>query len=189
MTCPGVILNPGSNKLLGQHVNRKCEGKAVVFFRYCAVEKCHWRLSARKHVASRRVLQGCFFHCPVKALSHEITIAYKRKFSWPYPEFSVADPGCLSRIRLFSIPDPGSELFLSRIPDFNPKKLFLSFMKHDPGCSSRIPDPDPDFLPFPDPGSRGQKGTGSGIRIRHTSCILRFRAMSDWRWEIGPSPR
>jgi hypothetical protein len=27
-----------------------------------------------------------------------------------------------------------------------------------------IPDPDPDFLPIPDPGSRGQKGTGSGIR-------------------------
>ena len=32
-------------------------------------------------------------------------------------EFSVADPGCLSRIRLFSIPDPGSDLFPSRIPD------------------------------------------------------------------------
>jgi hypothetical protein len=31
---------------------------------------------------------------------------------------SVADPGCLFRIRLFSIPDPGSEL--------SPKKWFLS---------------------------------------------------------------
>ncbi len=30
---------------------------------------------------------------------------------------SVADPGCLSRIRLFSIPDPKSELFPHRIPD------------------------------------------------------------------------
>ncbi len=27
-----------------------------------------------------------------------------------------------------------------------------------------IPDPDPDLLPIPDPGSRGQKDTGSGIR-------------------------
>jgi hypothetical protein len=27
-----------------------------------------------------------------------------------------------------------------------------------------IPDPDPDFLPIPDPGYRGQKGTGSRIR-------------------------
>jgi hypothetical protein len=32
-----------------------------------------------------------------------------------------------------------------------------------------IPDPDPDFLPIPDPGSRGQKGTGSRIRIHHTA--------------------
>jgi len=33
-----------------------------------------------------------------------------------------------------------------------------------------IPVPDPDFLLFPDPGSRGQKGTGSRIRIRNTGC-------------------
>jgi magnesium-transporting ATPase (P-type) len=31
-----------------------------------------------------------------------------------------------------------------------------------------IPDPDLDFLSIPDPGSRGQKGTGSWIRIRNT---------------------
>ncbi len=72
---------------------------------------------------------------------------------------SVADPGCLSRIRLFSIPDPGSELFPSwiRIKEFkyfNPKKWFLSSRKYDPGCSSRVPDPDADFLPIPDPGSK-----------------------------------
>jgi hypothetical protein len=40
----------------------------------------------------------------------------------------VADPGCLSRIRLFSIPDPGSEFFTSRIlikefKYFNPKMV------------------------------------------------------------------
>jgi hypothetical protein len=53
-----------------------------------------------------------------------------------------------SRIRLFPIPDPGSELFPSRIriiefKFFNPKKpkkMFLSSGKYDPGCSSRIPD-------------------------------------------------
>jgi hypothetical protein len=32
-----------------------------------------------------------------------------------------------------------------------------------PGCSSRIPNPDPDFLPVPHPGSSGQKGTGTRI--------------------------
>jgi hypothetical protein len=43
---------------------------------------------------------------------------------------SVADPGCLSRIRILSIPDPGSEMSPSRIPDphkeikyFDPKKI------------------------------------------------------------------
>jgi hypothetical protein len=32
----------------------------------------------------------------------------------------------------------------------------------------RLLIPDPDFLPIPDPGSRGPKGTGSRIRIRNT---------------------
>jgi hypothetical protein len=92
------------------------------------------------------------------------------------------------------IPDPGSDFFPSRIPDpncshpgsqirikefkyFNPKKWFISYRKYDLGCSSRIPDPDPDFLPIPDPGvKKGQKGTGSRIRIRNTErtfyCFL-----------------
>jgi hypothetical protein len=66
---------------------------------------------------------------------------------------SVADPGRLSGIRIFSIPDPGSEFFPSRIPDpnfFHPgsasknlsiltqKKLFLSSRNYDPGRSFRI---------------------------------------------------
>ncbi len=67
----------------------------------------------------------------------------------------VADPGCLSRIRIFSIPDPDPNffhpgfrirIFPSRIPRicikefkyFNPKKWFLSSRKYDPSCSSRI---------------------------------------------------
>jgi hypothetical protein len=57
--------------------------------------------------------------------------------------FSVADPGCLSRIRLFSIPDPNCLHPGSRkeFKYFNKKKLFLRSRKYDPGCSSRIPDP------------------------------------------------
>jgi hypothetical protein len=49
-----------------------------------------------------------------------------------------------SRQCLFSIPDPGSEFFLSRIhikefKYFNPKNcFFLSSHKYDPGCSSGI---------------------------------------------------
>ncbi len=43
--------------------------------------------------------------------------------------------------------------------------MVLSSRNDDPGCLSRIriPDPDPAFLSIPDPGSRGQKGTGSQI--------------------------
>jgi hypothetical protein len=69
-----------------------------------------------------------------------------------------------------------SEFFPSRIPDpgvrikefkyFNPKNCFISSPKHDPGCLFRIWILI--FLPIPDPGSRGQKCTGS--QIHNTSC-------------------
>jgi hypothetical protein len=74
------------------------------------------------------------------------------------------------------IPDPRSEFFSipARIQDqkysgsgsasknlciFNPKNCSRKYV---PGCSSRIRIPDPvlDFFPIPNPGSRGQKGTG-----------------------------
>ncbi len=84
---------------------------------------------------------------------------------WP----SVADTGCLSRIRNFpsriprvqKIPDPG--FAAKNLSIFNPEKLFLSPWKYDPGCSSRLQILP--FQPIPDPGSRGQKGTGS--RYKH----------------------
>jgi hypothetical protein len=48
-------------------------------------------------------------------------------------------------------------------------------------CGSGMFIPDPifffprsDFLPIPDPGSRGQKGTGSRIRIRNTVIMQRL---------------
>ncbi len=76
----------------------------------------------------------------------------------------------LSRIRIFSILDPGSEFFPSWIPDpnsFHPgSRIRIKEIKY---FGLFIPDPDPDFLPIPDPGSRGQKGTGSRIRIYNTA--------------------
>ncbi len=92
---------------------------------------------------------------------------------------SVADPGYLSRIPdpNFSIPDPfffqpGSRIRIKDFKYFNPKKWFLSTQKYDPGCSSRIL-----ILLFTHPGSRGQKGTGSRIRIRNTASrtLLQIR--------------
>jgi hypothetical protein len=92
------------------------------------------------------------------------------------------------------IPDPGSDFFPSRIPDPNclhlgsrilikefkyfkkRKKRFLSSKKYDPGCSSRIPDPDADFLPsrIPDPGVKKAPNPGSRIRIRNTEYMYNF---------------
>jgi hypothetical protein len=101
-----------------------------------------------------------------------------------YRTTSVADPGCLSRIpdptffhpgsriRSVSITDPGSSSKnLSILTPKKPKKLFLSSKKYDPGCSSRIPDPDADFLTsrIPDPGVKKAPDPVSRIRIRNTA--------------------
>ncbi len=42
--------------------------------------------------------------------------------------------------------------------------------------------PESYFLPFPDPGSRGQKGTGS--RIRNTGCKLLRKLLMCWKVNI-----
>jgi hypothetical protein len=44
-----------------------------------------------------------------------------------------------------------------------------------------IPGPDLDFLPIPDPGSRGQKGTGSQIRNTATNNRLYTVLYSSYR--------
>ncbi len=77
---------------------------------------------------------------------------------------------CGSRIRIFP-----SRIRIKEFKYFNPKKWFLSSRKYDPGCSSRIPDPDPYFLPIPDPDPQH---CGKGIffsparerRLRERSC-------------------
>ncbi len=86
---------------------------------------------------------------------------------------SAPDPGCYpgSRIRMLSIPDPGSKFFpisdpgrrirIKKFKYFNPKNWFLSSRKYDPGYSSRIwilffylsLIPDPGAKKAPDPGS------------------------------------
>jgi hypothetical protein len=103
----------------------------------------------------------------------------------PDPNFSIPDPGFKKSL------DPGSG---------SPSKSFKYFYEiwsgmfiRDVHPGSRTPDPDLDFLPIkdpgsggqkrhripdplakkaPDPGSRGQKGTGSRIRILHTAFYI-----------------
>jgi hypothetical protein len=119
-------------------------------------------------------------------------------FSYCIPVLLIREVYPGSRMRLFSIPDPGSELSPSRIPDSGsasknlsiltpkkPKKWFLSSRKYDPDCSSRLPDPDADFLPFPDPGS------GSATLLYSTLLHLpplRFHCADEcWdRTQAGP---
>jgi hypothetical protein len=65
------------------------------------------------------------------------------------------------------IQDPGSRILIKEFKYFNPKKAkkwVLSSKKYDPGCSSRIPDPDAEFLPsrIPDPGVKKAPNPGSG---------------------------
>jgi hypothetical protein len=101
-----------------------------------------------------------------------------------FSEFLIPDqtyfyPGI--RIRIFFHPVSGS---LIRIPEvhyefkyFNPKKWFLSSRKYDPGCSFRIPDPYPDFLPIPDPGVKKEPVPDPApqrctIHIRYSKAFL-----------------
>jgi hypothetical protein len=78
------------------------------------------------------------------------------------PDPNFFHPG--SRIRMFSIPDPGSRIRIKEFKYFCPKKWFISSWKYDSGYSSRIqiPDPDHDFLSNPDPGVKKLPDPGSG---------------------------
>jgi hypothetical protein len=68
------------------------------------------------------------------------------------------------------------DVYTDRIPDSG-LKIF--------GIPIWITDLDLDFLPIPDPGSRGQTGTGSWIRIRNTELIyfdFRFILSFSFAW-------
>jgi hypothetical protein len=84
-------------------------------------------------------------------------------------KISVADPGCLSRIRDPNFFRPRSLIHITEFKYFNPKKWFLSSIKYDPDCSSRNPD---DFLPIPDPGSRAPDPGSEYATLLKSKTIL-----------------
>ncbi len=86
----------------------------------------------------------------------------------PDPNFSIPDPG--SRVK--NISDPGSGSASKNLSIFLTQKIVSKLSE----IWSRMFSPDPDlhFLPIPDPGSRGQKGTGSRIRIRTTALNMHW---------------
>jgi hypothetical protein len=78
----------------------------------------------------------------------------------------------------FSIPDQGLKRFSDLDPYPHPRifciltqKIVSKLSEYDPGCSSRIriPDPDLDFLPIPDPGVKRHRipdlGSGSATLV------------------------
>ncbi len=69
---------------------------------------------------------------------------------------------------------PGSRIRIKEFKCFNPNKWFLSSRKYDPGCSSRIPDPDADFYSsrIPDPGVKKALDPGSGSATLLKSTII-----------------
>jgi len=86
---------------------------------------------------------------------------------------------CPFRIRVFP-----SRIRIKEFKYFNPKKWLLSSRKYDSGCSSRIPILN--FLPIPDPGSRGKKGTG--FRIRSTALIqIQYRKTGKYVSKLIPT--
>ncbi len=84
---------------------------------------------------------------------------------------SVADPGCLSRIWLFSILDPHQ---ITQIKGFQALGNLIRVVHPEPRILT--------FLSIPDAGSRGQKGPGSGsaitVKTKRHSATTRIRILS-----------
>jgi hypothetical protein len=72
-----------------------------------------------------------------------------------------------SRIRIVSIPDPGSASKNLSILTQNNGFYAVGNMILVVHPGSRIPDPDPDFLPIPDPGVKKAPDPGSGSGTLH----------------------
>ncbi len=96
-------------------------------------------------------------------------------FSLTTDRNSVADLLCLSRIRVFSIPDPnyfypGSGIRIKEFKYFNPK---IVSKLSELGSGSFILDPDPKYFIhsgscIPDPGVKKAPDPRPRIRIRNT---------------------
>ncbi len=127
-----------------------------------AVPSCYRRAQTRTtpHTLSQNQVRGRHFE--------ELQSAVLR----------IRDVYPVSRIQIQGQKDSGSRVLI-RIKEFKyfwPKKLFLCSRKYDPGMF--IPDLDLDSYQSrtPNLGSRGQKGTGTRIRIRYTDSLpLHYR--------------
>ncbi len=77
---------------------------------------------------------------------------------------SVADPGCFNSDPGSEFFHPGSRIRIKEFKYFNSKNCFYAL-----GNMIRVVHPGSGSRYFTHPGSKGQKGTGSRIRIRNTA--------------------
>jgi hypothetical protein len=110
---------------------------------------------------------------------------------------SVADPGCLSRIRIFSIPDPN---LVNSGPGSSSKnlsktqKIISKLSEYDPGCSSRIRILI--FYPYRIQGSKRHRipYTGYGSATLHVGVenpefeAGRNRVAEPYSFDMDPDP-
>ncbi len=86
-----------------------------------------------------------------------------------------------SRIRIFSIPDPNFFHPGSASTNLSILKQKIVAQLSEKLSRLFIPDPDPDFLPIPDFGYRGQKSTRSRIRIHNNTWVYkRYGVPGSW---------
>ncbi len=113
-----------------------------------------------------------FVYSDLKGRAPRITVwsilSYQR-LKWAYVNMTqccgsgIFIPDLRSRIRIFSIPDPEPTIFPD--PGSGPASTSKSYLKNcfwALGNMIRIPDPDLDFLPIPDPGLKNALDPGSG---------------------------
>jgi hypothetical protein len=162
------LINHGSTRsestTLQNSMDKLCRSGRRMFFlgnaEYDDLEDVLCKVRRGPHAVDVHVLQHRPQHRPVCTQSMSIILQQSKIL------YSVGDVYPGTRIRIFSIPDPnyfhpGSRIHIEELNKFNPKKLFLSSRKFDPGCSSQIRIlifyssriPDPGVKKVPDPGS------------------------------------
>ncbi len=112
---------------------------------------------------------------PVVREANAIAICERSELQYWIPVLRIRDVYPGSRIQDQKDSASRIRVHLQEFKYFWPKKLFLTSRKYDPGCSSRIR-----ILIFTFPGSRGQKGTGLGIR---NTAKYQLRAWSTEKYQ------
>jgi hypothetical protein len=123
----------------------------------CSFEVLHKAKECGSRVAILDQKNLCFFL--YFNFGHEKNRTYQKVWLRIRDSTITGPQPILSRIRIFSIPDPHQKFKCI----LTPKKLFLSSRKYDPGLF--IPDPDPDFFYSSRIPGGSKNGTGSRIRI------------------------